>query len=105
MQTRGPSLALTVSSVMSSRCAAEDGGGRGRRRSSLSEGTLSALMEWLAGPPWGAKVKGGGRGESERSAHLESLGVSRALAVKGETGRLAGGEGGSDTGHTTVRDQ
>lgn len=32
---------------------------------------------------------------------------AQALAVKGETGRLAGERGrqGSDTGHTTVRDQ
>lgn len=71
-----------------------------RRGETLSEETLSALMEWLA-EAWG---RGGGR--SKRSAHLESLQVTQALAVKGETGRLAGERGqGPDTGHTTVRDQ
>ena len=45
------------------------GGGAGpachvlRRGETLSEGTLSALMEWLAGPPGG----------SPRSPHLEPL--------------------------------
>lgn len=61
-----------------------------RRGETLSEGTLSALMEWLAGP-LGARA--GGRG-SQRSPHLESLRVRPVLAVKGESGRLAG-EGGT----------
>lgn len=52
------------------------------------------------------KGKEGGRKDLHIWNHFRS---ARALAVKGEPGRLAGenskGGGGSDTGHTIVRDQ
>lgn len=53
------------------------------------------------------RALGAGAGGSQPSPHLESLQVGPALAVKGESGRLAGERGrqGSDTGHTTARDQ
>lgn len=59
-----------------------------RRGETLSEGTLSALMEWLA-RPWGP---GGGR---DRDPHIWNHFRSgrRWLAVKGESGRLAGERG------------
>lgn len=74
------------------------------RGETLSEGTLSALMEWLASPRGRTEGWGGGQKDLHIWNHFRS---AQALAVKGETGRLAGERGrqGSDTGHTTVRDQ
>lgn len=111
MQTARPALTRTVSSVMSSRCgaAARGRGGEGgachvlRRGETLSEGTLSALMEWLAGP---RGPHGGGGGHKHPTSGITS--GQAGLAVKGEPGRLAGGRRGrrgGNSGHTTVRDQ
>lgn len=68
------------------------------RGETLSEGMLSALME-LQTRAWG-ETWGGGRGreagvggglEGQKDLHIWNyLGAARALAVKGEPGRLAG---------------
>lgn len=131
MQTPSPSLALTVSSVMSSRCAAENGGGwvRVRREEEGPQGgggvgvgglpCMSCAEAWrdtvrgdavstdgVAGQGPGART--GEEEESQKDLHIwNHFRSAWALAMKGETGRLAGERGrqGSDTGHTTVRDQ
>ncbi|CAB1427190.1 unnamed protein product [Pleuronectes platessa] len=74
--TPRPSLALTVSAVMSSRCAAEGGGGRGE---TLSEGTLSGLMEWLA-EAWGRGSAQGPAMKGERGA-WQGRGGDRSLTL------------------------
>lgn len=58
-----------------------------RRGETLFEGTLSALMEWLA-RPWGPER--GGRSDPPTSGITSG---QAGVAVKGESGRLAG-EGG-----------
>lgn len=80
-----------------------------RRGETLSEGTLSALMEWLA-KAWGPKG-GGGAGEGwagwwwwgggQKDFHIwNHFRSAWALAVKGESGRLAGERGTGSEGLT-----
>lgn len=64
---------------MSSRCAAEDrGGDEETRGETLSEGTLSALMEWLAGAP-GGHTRG-------RRLKRSTSGITSGRVLKGEPG-------------------
>lgn len=124
MQTRGPSLALTVSSVMSSRCAAAEGWGRGWVGEGEAGGGLvmcsgverrcprGRCQHWWSG--WSGPG-GEGRGvrgrcrvkKKKRSSHLESLQVRPGTGRERWDRAPGRGEGrqGSDTGHTTVRDQ
>lgn len=82
-----------------------------RRGETLSKGTLSALMEWLAEAwgrkggggeaKWGEGWEGGGQKDFHIWNHFRS---AQALAVKGEPGRLAG-ERGTGVWHWTYHSQ